>query len=173
MHGGAVGLGSMQADRVADLARDAPHGVEPVERALDHERDLRPAHVAHSALGSPVDVHHAGVGLQIDRPRERAQAGREQVQHGQRRGGLAAARLARQAERLAALQLEGDARDDLHVALARVIADVQIIHAQDGRTHGRRAWGSAAHSITWPTAKKASTNSVMATPGGTTYHHAP
>ncbi len=104
-------------------------GSSAFERALDDERNLRPAQVAHSALGSPVDVHHAGVGPQIDRPREPAQAGSEQLQDGQRRRGLSAARLAGEAERLAALQLEGDARDDLHVALARVVAHVQVVDA--------------------------------------------
>ena len=54
-----VGGGVVQADGVADLARDALHGVERVERALEDERDLAPAQVAHAALGAPVDVHDA------------------------------------------------------------------------------------------------------------------
>ena len=131
-HGLAVGVGIVQADGVADLARDALHRVERVERALEDERHLAPAQVAHAALGAAVHVHDAVVGGQVDRPREAPQAGSQELQHGQRGRRLAAARLARQAERLAASQLEGDARDDLDVAIADGVADPQVVHAQHG-----------------------------------------
>ena len=72
---------------------------------------------------------------QVDRPGELPQAGREQLQDRERRRRLAAARLAGEAERLAALQLEGDAGDDLDVALAGAVADVQVVDAQDGIAH--------------------------------------
>ena len=48
-------------------------------------------------------------------PESRSQAGREQLHDRERGRRLAAARLAGQAERLAAAQLERDARDDLDV----------------------------------------------------------
>ena len=67
-HGGAVRLGVVQADGVADLARDALHGVERVERALEDERDLVPAQVAHAALAAPLHVHDAPLGREVDRP---------------------------------------------------------------------------------------------------------
>ena len=172
-HGGAVSLGIVHADRIADLARDALHRVERVERALEHQRDLGPAQVAHPALGAPVHVHDAVLGGQVDGPGGPPQERVEQLQDRERRGRLAAARLPREAERLASPQLEGDARDDLHVGVSDAVAHVQVVDGQDGIAHRLRAWGSAASSMTWPTAKKASTKSVIATPGGSTYHHAP
>ena len=45
---------------------------------------------------------------------------------------LAAPRLAGEAERLASLQLERDARDDLHVVVSVRVADAQILDAQHG-----------------------------------------
>ena len=172
-HGRAVGLGIVQADRLADLARDALHGIERVECALEDERDLAPAQVAHAALGAPVHVHDAAVRRQVDRSRGPPQEGVEQLQDRECGGRLAATRLARQAERLAALQLERDARHDLHVALAEAVADVQVVDSQNGIAHCARARGSEPSSMTWPTAKNASTKSVIAAPGGTTYHQAP
>ena len=60
-------------------------------------------------------------------------------------------------------------------SFAGAVADAQILHAQDGcgAHDSARALGLAASSMTWPTAKNASTKSVIAAPGGTTYHHAP
>ena len=99
--------------------------------------------------------------------------GASSLQDRERRRRLAAARLAGEAERLAALQLEGDAGDDLDVALLAGVADVQVVNGEDGIAHRRCACGLDSSSTTWPTAKSASTKSVIARPGGTTYHQAP
>ena len=172
-HRAAVGLGIVQADRIADLARDALDGIERVERALEDQRDLGPAQLAHAALGAPVHVDDTVLGGEVDRPRDAPQEGVEQLHDRERGGRLAAPRLAREAERLAALQLEGDARDDLDLARAHAVADAQVLDTQDGIAHRARARGSVASSMTLPTAKNASTKSVIARPGGSTYHHAP
>ena len=103
-------------------SRDALHRVERVHRSLEDDRDVGPAHLAHAALGAAVDVHHAAlVELSSIVPAARLQVGRQQVEHGQRGRRLAAARLAGQAERLAAAQLERHVVDDPHLA-ARLLS---------------------------------------------------
>ena len=46
------------------------------------------------------------------------------------------------------------------------VADVQVVDGQDGIAHRRRACGLESSSTTWPTAKNASTKSVIASARG-------
>ena len=112
-HVGRLRLRLVQPDRRRDLAADALDRVERVHRALEDERDMAPAHELHPALGAAVDVDRVpAVGrVQRDRPLLLERGGQQPHQR-QRGRALAAARLPRQPERLAARQRQVDAVDD-------------------------------------------------------------
>ena len=171
----AIGVGIVQADGVADLARDALHRIERVERPLEDERDLRPAQVAHAALGAAVDVHDA----------VRRSPGRSCPRAPQRPARSSCSTASAvvvlpqpdSPARPSASPRRSSNETPVTISTSRspdAVADAQVVHAQHGIVaHRSRTFGSAISSMTWPTAKNASTKSVIARPGGTTYHHAP
>ena len=88
--------GACSSDRLADLAPDALDGVERVQRALEDDRELGPAHRAQA----PGPHRQHVLAVEQDRARDLGPARQQPQQRaGERR--LAAARLAGQAERLA------------------------------------------------------------------------
>ena len=114
-----LGARLVQADRGGDLALDALHRVERVHRALEDERDVAPAHQLHAALGPAVDVDRLLLARRAQRDRPLLhQRGRQQPHQRQRRRALAAARLAREPERLARRERQVDAVDDRVAAVA-------------------------------------------------------
>ena len=133
-HLAAARAGRVQPDRLADLAPDALDGVERVQRALEDDRELGPAHGAQA----PGPHRQHVLAVEQDRAGD-LRAARQQPQQraGQRR--LAAARLAGQAERLADAEVEVDAAHGGDGARARAVGDVQVAD----REQRRRARGRA------------------------------
>ena len=108
------GVGLVDPDRLGQLRVDLLHGVERVHRALEHQRDVPPAHVTHAGLRAAADVDRLVRARRAKRERAALlQTRREQPQ--QRQGGrrLPAARLAGEAEGLPGLELEGDIVDEV------------------------------------------------------------
>ena len=114
----ALGDVVVQQDRLRDLSADALHGVERVHRALEDDRRARPAH---RAQPPPPHREHV-VALEQDLPR-RVRAPRQQPQHGEREGGLAAAGLSGDAELLPSREREVDASDGRNVSARRAVDD--------------------------------------------------
>ncbi len=135
-----IAAGSVQDDRLGDLPVDPHDRVERVHRALeDHRRGL-PAHVAPARRRATVQQHHAALGVDRHLAADAAQPAREQTEQRERRGGLAAAGLAGQTERLAAAQLEADAVDDRDDAALLAVGHAQVAHVEQRvALDGRRA----------------------------------
>jgi hypothetical protein len=118
----------------ANRGADAQHRVEGVHRALQHDRDVVPAHTAQFVPGG---------GQEVDRAVEPHVAGGDDAGRAQQPGdgigerGLAAAAFPGQAEHLTAVQ--GQVR--VHCALAEAIFHVQPGHLDKraGAVRTRRA----------------------------------
>ena len=158
----------VQLDRLADLAADPLHGVERVQRALEDDRHARPAHGAqppglHRQHVLALEQHLAGdLRAPGQEPQERA---------GER--GLAAARLAREPERVARREVERDAAHRREPPRLGRVGHVQVAHGQqrlggDGRAHSSTSFrrGSRISSSAWPMSVKESTTRRMPSPGG-------
>ena len=160
----------VQADRLADLIADTLHRVERVERALEDDREVGPAHGAqaprlHLQHVLAVEQHLAG----------HLRALRQQPQQRRRHRGLAAARLARQPERLAGVEVEVDAAHRRHGRAARRVGHVQVAHPQEvlfGAQPRSFSRGSRISSSAVPISVNDSATSRIPSPGGTKYHQA-
>jgi hypothetical protein len=94
-------------DGLRDLVDDALDGVQGVHRSLEHDRDLAPAVAAELILGLLDEVDPHEVDLAARDPAVR----REDLDERQRGRGLAATRLADDAEGLAIVEPEADPVD--------------------------------------------------------------
>jgi hypothetical protein len=128
--GGLAGVQLVHLQRLGDRVGDRPAGVERGERVLEHHRDPAP----HGSQPSAPEGGHVGA-VELDAPGGRL----DEAQQGEAERGLAAARLAHQAERLAAADLEVDAVDGPHrrPALRREV---------DGQPLGPQQHVVAAHA---------------------------
>jgi hypothetical protein len=118
--------------RLGDLLAYRVHRVERRQRVLEDHRDLLAAHLAHLGVGLAeqfltVEARRAG---DLRRPRQ-------QAHERERRHRLARARLADDAERLAAPQLVRDAADRFDQTVFRGERDGQVLDLQDD-VGGRR-----------------------------------
>ena len=103
----------VQRDRLRELGVDPLHRVQRVHRALEDERDVAPAHEAHPRLGAALEIDRLVGPLEVQRHRSRlGEPAGQQLHQRQRRGRLAAPRLAGEPERLAVPEVEVDAVDD-------------------------------------------------------------
>ena len=164
----------VQDDRLADLVADPLDRVERVQRALEDDRHPRPAHRA-----QPARLHREHVlALEQHLAGHLRPAGQQpQERRGEAR--LAAARLARQPERLARAELEVDAAHGLERPCVGRVGHVQVADREQGRRGGGgldlgahsvgalRRRGSRISSRAWPTSVKASTTNSTPRPGGT------
>jgi hypothetical protein len=113
------------AQDIGEQGADAQHRVEGVHRALQHDRDVVPAHPAQFVPGG---------GQQVDRAVEPHVAGGDDAGRAQQPGdgigerGLAAAAFPGQAEHLTAVQGQVRVHDRVHCALAEAVVHVQPGH---------------------------------------------
>ncbi|MDT4847552.1 hypothetical protein FQZ97_816120 [compost metagenome] len=124
-----LGEAAVQHQRLADLARDGVHRVQRRHRLLEDHADAVAADLAHLLLGQADEFLSVELDAARDLGRRRQQA--HERHHGDR---LAAARLAHDAQRFAALQREGDAAHGFGRAALRLQADVQVVDFEQG--HG-------------------------------------
>ena len=138
----------MQPHGFRDLIADRHDRVERGHRLLEDHRDLVAADAAHLLLRKAGEILAAIEQLAAD---DAAGALGEQPDDRERGHALAAAGLADQPERLAILDVEGDAVDRAHLAVAGEEGGAQVVDPQERRHSGispvseyRRA-GSAMH----------------------------
>ena len=130
----------MRAHGLSDLAADAIHRVQARERILEDHRDVLAAHVAQLVRRRLEQV----LALEQDLARDLRPLGVQQAEDGEVRDALARARLADDAERLAAPERERQARDRVDDAvlgreLDGQVADVEKqLAAHEYRTLGSR-----------------------------------
>ena len=129
-----VGARLVQPDRLGDLPVDAHHRVERVHRALEHHRGRLPADVAPARRRAAVQQHHAALRVERDLAARALQPARQQAEQRERGRRLAAARLAGQPERLAALEREAHAVDDRDGAARLAVGDPEVAHVEQGRS---------------------------------------
>src|SRR5207247_2075596 len=118
----------VEPDRLLDLVANGEHGVQRGHRVLEDHRDLCPADREQLLLGESGEVVPAeedpaawlDPAGQIDQPHDR-----------QRRHGLAAARLADDAERPALVDREGDAVDGPHDTASGAEPRAQVLDAKE------------------------------------------
>ncbi len=157
-------VGGMEHDRLLDLCADAAHRVQRVQRALEHDRGTGPAHGSEAARPHRVDILVAEQHRSFDQGLLRQQS---QNRPGDRR--LAAARLAGEADRLAALDREIDAAHRRHVAVFGTVGDAQVDQLEE--THRLPAFrsrrrGSRISSRARPNNVNASTTATIPRPAG-------
>ncbi|ALP41937.1 putative peptide transport system ATP-binding protein [Aeromonas schubertii] len=113
---------------VAELFLHTQHRVERVHGGLEHHRHLLPAVIAQAALAVVQYV------FPLEQDLATTDVGGRLVQPGYREGdgGLAAARLAGEAEDFAALDIKADRVDGAHVAALCDVVDAEVSHRQQG-----------------------------------------
>ena len=111
LHGPVVGLAAadalVQPQRLAELPADGQHGIEARHRLLEDHGDVVAAHAAASRVGELQQVDAA----EADGARDLAGRLGDQAQDGVGGHRLAAARFTHHRQRLALLDVEGDAVD--------------------------------------------------------------
>ena len=140
------------------------HRVERVQRALEHDRQLGPAHGAQPAgdsvsTFSPSSSTSPVTAVPGGSSRRSAPATVDLPQPG----------LAGDPERLAAIELESTPANGRDIAAARLVRDAEIAHrrGEECVTMRRpRSRGSSTSSSAWPTSVNASTTSTIPRPGG-------
>ena len=118
----------VQLERLGDLAPDRQHRVERRHRLLEDHRDLVAADVPDLVLVHLEEVFALEEDLAAD---DLARRVRDQPQDRERADALAAAALADEAERLARLDVVGDAVDGLDDALFREEVRPQVLDLQE------------------------------------------
>ena len=116
----------VQAQRLAQLASDRQHRVEAGHRLLEDHADVVAADVAHRALGQRQEI----AALEPDRAGDLAGRLGDEAQDRVRGDGLAAAALADDRQRLAFLDLEGDAVDGAVDAVRGPEMGLQILDVE-------------------------------------------
>src|SRR4051794_4790774 len=116
----------MQAQRLAQLAPDRQHRIEAGHRLLEDHADVVAADVAHRALGQRQEI----AALKPDRAGDLAGRLGDEAQDRVRGDGLAAAALADDRQRLALLDLEGDAVDGAVDAVRGPEMGLQILDVE-------------------------------------------
>jgi hypothetical protein len=118
----------MHDQRLGQLIAQAQRGVERLHRVLIHHGDAIAADLAQVAIG----LAHQVLALKQDLAADDLAVAPQKIHDAERDGALAAARLADDAERLAALDVEADPAHRRHVAPPRFIGDRQVAHVEDG-----------------------------------------
>ena len=113
----------MHPQRLADLAADRQHRIEARHRLLEDHRDVVAADGAHLAFGELQQIP----ALEADRARDLARRLGDQPHQRHRGDRLAAAGFADDGERLALVDMEGDAVDRAVDALGRAEMGLQIL----------------------------------------------
>ncbi len=155
---------AVQQDRLVDLVADALHGVERVQCPLEHDRRGRPTDGAEASWLHRPHVLAVEQDLALDE-----RLFRQQPQHGTGNRGLAAARLAGQADGLARFDREVDAAHRRHRAesLTRPVGDAQVAQLEQAHPRPRsRSLGSRISSIARPIRVNDSTTATMPMPLG-------
>ena len=120
---------AVQLHRLDDLVADALDRVEGVHRALEDHRDVAPAMRSEAVLAARQDV----LAVQQHAARD-ARVGRQQPHQGEAERRLPAARLAHQAQALAARERELGSLHRVELAARpRLEPDVQVLHLEHGR----------------------------------------
>src|SRR5262249_36432991 len=163
---GAGGARPEAAASGQDLGDLAAHGVDRIERvhgALRHVGDVAPAMPAHA--GFPVD----GLALEYDAPAGTPAVLRQHAHDGAHSGGLAAARLAHQADDAAMRHGEARAVDRAPRAGGRAVGDANPVDLEDHRAPRHRPPGLGIKPSSNPRRMKkpATTTRMMHRPGGT------
>jgi hypothetical protein len=118
-------------DRLDELPADLVVGVQRRQRVLEDHRDVVAADVAQLGFGGVDQVAPLEQDLAAD-PRVRVA---REPHHRQARHALARARLADDAERLAAVHAIGDAVDRLDHAVGGVEVDLQVADLEERLRH--------------------------------------
>ena len=145
--GGAGAQALVQAQWLGDLVADAVQRVQRRHRLLEHHGQTVAAQAAPVVLGQAQQ-------LTAVEPDAAGRTGRfgQQAHQRQRGDALAAARFADQAQRLAALQFEGDAAQRVGRSARGGQRDAQVVDGQQGGLDG----GAAGHRPASPCARSRS-----------------
>src|SRR3954454_9788645 len=177
---------------VDELVADAHDRVEDVHRALEHERDVAPAHAAQLLAAHRDEI----LPLEEDAPARDLRGRFEDLEHGARERALAAAGLAGEPEDLAGRDRERDVVDGAHAAVAEHVVDREPVELEQrlGRDRSahvarRRPKTRPASAARWESCLRrrglltssrparistsATTVSASATPGNRKHHHSP
>ena len=134
----------VSVERIAELFSDGHHRVERVHRALHHHRVLLPPEVPELGFGHRDEV----VSLEPDVPGSDLGRGRQQPGDREQERGLAAARLADDAEKLPLAHLERHVVHGAHRPSVGQVVDAQVFdleqRASGGGHHFRRLTGRRA-----------------------------
>ena len=113
---------------LSQLGTDGEHGVERRHRFLEHHRELTASNVAHGVL---VEVEHLPA-LEADAAlHDAARRVRHESQYRERGHGLATAGLADNRNRLAFLDIEGDAVHRLYGAGVREEVGAEVLYFEE------------------------------------------
>ena len=162
----------MQLDRFHQLVADGGDRVERGHGLLEDHGDLAAPYGPHLRAVALV----AGEVLSVEdhlAPADEAGRALQELHHGQLAGGLAAARLAHDADDLVLEQLVGEAVHGVDDAYGRAELHPQVAYIEERRlvlgAHHivPRRRGSRTSRSPSPTMLKAKTNSMMQTPGAT------
>src|SRR5215831_5698583 len=157
-------------DGLGQLLADREHRIERGLRILQNHRDLAAADLAHLRGRALEDILAVEQHLALDGA---SAALGQQAHQGERRHALAAARLAHQAQHLAAAQREAHAVDRLDHAAPQEEVGVQVADLEDRRlAHSCRSLGSSRSRSQSPNRLTDSTSKVMAMPGISATHQA-
>ena len=155
--------------RLGDLAADRLDRVEGVQRSLKDDRSRRPA--SRPQL-SRVESEHVETG-QLNIAGDLGASREESKDRASARGRLATTGLARQPERTAPLQIEGNPAHGRDQTGTGPVGDEEVAHRKHRFAHRRPlSRGLAISSRVRPTRVKASTTARMPSPAGTKYHQA-
>jgi hypothetical protein len=121
-----LGHVAVGADRLHELVADLVERVQRRQRVLEDHRDVVAAELAHVLLGHLEEVAAVEQDLagdaRVPRPRE--------AHHGQRRDGLAGARLAHDAQHLAGLDRVRDPVEGLDETVLGLEVDAEVVDLQ-------------------------------------------
>ena len=134
--------GAGEPDRLDDLVADGEHRVQRGHRLLEDHRDVPAAHPHQLLLREPQQVARRRVGPGVEPEQDLpvaafGQVRRQQADHRQGGDGLAAARLADEAEGLARIDMEARAVHRAHRLAVGAEPGVQVPHLE------QRPWASS------------------------------
>ena len=118
----------MDDQHLGHLVAEPHGGIQRLHRVLVHHGDAVAADLAQLAVGRA----HQVLALEQDVAADDPAVAPEEIHDAEGDGALAAARLAHDAERLRALDVEADPAHGRHIALARLVGDRQVVDVEDG-----------------------------------------
>src|SRR5262245_57851739 len=170
LHDLCLGAPPAPENRLAQLLTDREHRIERSLRILQDHRNTPAPDLAHLALRAGQDIFSAETNLAAQRA---CAAFRQQTHDGQRGQAFAAARLADEAQNLAASKVEAHAIDCLHHPPTQEKVGDKVAHLQNVLVaHCCRNFGPSRSRNQSPNRYTARTSDVIANPGISETHHA-